>query len=213
MPGVGQRSVVSAKTVEPGPEFRSGSIREIEEEQALLAALAAEDASAFRALLDRHLAGVLATARRMLNDAGEAEDVAQETMLRLWRSGGNVEIGPGGLRPWLRRVAVNLCIDRQRSGKHIAVGVELPEEAQEAGQQSALEAKELSGRVGAALKALPERQRQALTLFHYEGMSQTEIAGAMEISEDAVESLLARARRSLKQGLRTEWQRLISDEA
>ncbi len=208
----GQRSAVAAKRSEPGPGFRTGHSREQDEELALVAALGAQDASAFRALLERHLASVMTTAKRMLRDDAEAEDVAQETMLRLWRSGGEFEMGPGGVLPWLRRVAANLCIDRVRMGRRETVVDEMPEQAQEPEQQKGLEERELSARVGSALSALPERQRQALTLFHYEGLSQIEIAGIMGISDEAVESLLARARRGLKGGLEKDWRSLLADE-
>lgn len=213
MPVEGRRSAVAAKRSEPGPGFRSGHSRGQDDEHGLVAALAAQDADAFRTLVDRYLSSVLTTARRMLRDDAEAEDVAQDTMLRLWRAGGDVEIGPGGLGPWLRRVAANLCIDRVRSGKRVSVVEEVPEQVQEPDQHSALEQKDLTSRVGSALMGLPERQRQALTLFHYEGLSQIEIAGIMGISDEAVESLLARARRSLKSGLEKEWRGLLADEA
>lgn len=182
-----------------------------EEDAALVAAAGAGDAGAFRSLVDRHLAGVVAVARRMLRDEAEAEDVAQEAMLRLWRSADGLEIGAPGLRPWLRRVVSNLCVDRMRTGKRLVVVDEVPEQAEPATQHSEMEAQDASQRVEAALKALPDRQRTALTLFHYEGLSQIEIAQAMGISDEAVESLLARARRALKAALRDELQDLLAD--
>jgi RNA polymerase sigma-70 factor (ECF subfamily) len=185
---------------------------EAREEAALVAAAARGDAGAFRALVDRHLSGVLVVARRMLRDEAEAEDVAQEAMLRLWRSAEGLDVGALGLRPWLRRVASNLCVDRMRSGKRVTVMEEVPERAEPARQQSDLEARDTSQRVDAALKALPERQRTAITLFHYEGLSQIEVGRIMGISDEAVESLLARARRSLKTALRDELRELLSDE-
>jgi RNA polymerase sigma-70 factor, ECF subfamily len=184
---------------------------EAREDAALVAAVAHGDAAAFRTLVDRHLAGVLAVARRMLRDDAEAEDVAQEAMLRLWRSADGLEVGPPGLRPWLRRVVSNLCVDRMRSGKRLMVTDEVPEQVEPATQHSQLEAQDTSERVEAALRALPDRQRLALTLFHYEGLSQIEVGKAMGISDEAVESLLARARRTLKAALRDQLSELLAD--
>jgi RNA polymerase sigma-70 factor (ECF subfamily) len=184
---------------------------ETEDEGALLARVAEGEAQAFRALVDRHLPTVVAIARRMLRDDAEAEDVAQETLLRLWRNAASLELGEGGVRPWLRRVAANLCIDRVRASKNTALGDSLPEEVEPASQMTRLAERELGRRVDAALKALPERQRLALTLFHYEGMSQIEVGEAMGISDEAVESLLARARRALKGSLKDEWRGLLPE--
>lgn len=180
------------------------------DERALVAGIAAGRTDNFRALVDRHLLGVTALARRMLRDDAEAEDVAQEAFLRLWRSGSSLEIGVSGVKPWLRRVVSNLCIDRIRTGARQVVTDEVPEQAEDATQLYRLESKDLGERVDRALKSLPERQRLALTLFHYEGMSQAEVAAEMEITDEAVESLLARARRTLKAELKDEWVALKS---
>jgi RNA polymerase sigma-70 factor (ECF subfamily) len=174
--------------------------------------MAAGDVDAFRVLVARYLGSLLGISRRMLRDDAEAEDVAQETLLRLWRSAHLVTIGPGGLQPWLRRVASNLCIDRIRSTRRETVTDELPEEPKPPDQLRYLEEQELGMRVDLALKALPDRQRLALTLFHYEGLSQLEIAAVMGISDQAVESLLARARRTLKAALDEEWRALLPAE-
>ena len=192
-----------------GPLPRSGP-DDSREEAALLARVAAGEAEAFRGLVDRHLPSVLAVARRMLRDDAEAEDVAQDTLLRLWRNAGGLELGPGGVRPWLRRVVSNLCIDRVRARRNTTVVEAVPEDSEPPTQFRQLAERELGARVDAALKALPERQRLALTLFHYEGMSQIEVGEAMGISDEAVESLLARARRTLKVSLK-EWRGLMPE--
>ena len=199
-----------ARRIGPGPSTRFGA-DEFEDEGTLLARVSAGEADAFRALVDRHLPTVLAIARRMLRDDAEAEDVAQETLLRLWRNAAGLELGEAGVRPWLRRVAANLCIDRVRARRNTGLGDEVPEEAGPATQLTQLAERELGVRVDAALKGLPARQRLALTLFHYEGMSQVEVGEAMGISDEAVESLLARARRALKVSLRDEWRGLMPD--
>ncbi len=195
---------MSAKRVE--------QLRQIDEpgsDAGLLSKASSGDRAAFKALVDRHLTVMLAIARRMLRDDAEAEDVAQEAMLRLWRSSDRLELGEFGARPWLRRVVSNLCIDRVRAGRNVSVVEEIPEQAQPADQVYAMEQQETASRVDAALKQLPERQRLALVLFHYEGSSQVEIGKIMGISDEAVESLLSRARRSLKVSLATEWRDLL----
>jgi len=205
------RLTVAAKRVVPGPPGGSpGS--EMSEDASLVAAAANGDAAAFRSLVDRHLSGVLAVARRMLRDDAEAEDVAQEALLRLWRSTDALEVGAQGVRPWLRRVVSNLCVDRMRSGRRLMVVEEVPDRAEPATQLTQMEARDVSQRVDAALKELPDRQRMALTLFHYEGLSQVEVGRIMGISDEAVESLLARARRNLKGALREEWRELLAED-
>jgi RNA polymerase sigma-70 factor (ECF subfamily) len=177
----------------------------------LLAGTAAREAAAFRTLVDRHLPSLLAIARRMLKDDAEAEDVAQEALLRLWQSAGTLELGEAGARPWLRRVVSNMCIDRIRSGRRTDVTDEVPEQEVDAEQLKGLLDGDLSARVDAALKAIPERQRLALTLFHYEGLSQIEVGRMLGVSDEAVESLLARARRTLKEVLNEEWRQLLPE--
>ena len=178
---------------------------------ALAQLMIAGDETAFRCLVDRHLGVVLGVAKRMLRDEAEAHDVAQEVMLRLWRQAATIEIGPAGVGPWLRRVTSNLSIDRIRAGRRTEVTDEVPDQIEEANQLTGLAAAELGSRVDLALKLLPERQRLALTLFHYEGLSQIEVGRELGVSDEAVESLLARARRALKVHLTAEWRELLED--
>lgn len=192
-----------------GQQGRESAAEAGADEAALVSQAGHGDRAAFSTLTERHLSSVVGIARRMLRDDAEAEDVAQETFLRLWRLGATLEIGPQGLRPWLRRVASNLCIDRMRGRSKVSVTDELPEVPEAPRQLAAMEADETRVRVDQALKTLPERQRQALVLFHFEGMSQVEVGQAMGISDEAVESLLARARRQLKTALQSEWRAMI----
>lgn len=178
---------------------------------ALLERMATGDQQAFRAVIDRDLGFLVAIGRRMLRDDAEAEDVAQEALIRLWRNAATLEIGSGGLKPWLRRVVSNLCIDRVRGRRRLTVVAEVPEQAEAPSQGRQLDEQAMAARVDAALKALPERQRLALTLFHYEGLSQLEVGNILGVSDEAVESLLSRARRSLKVTLKDEWRQLLPE--
>ncbi len=162
----------------------------------LLARYAAGEQAAARALTFRHAPRLIALARRMLNDAAEAEDVAQETLLRLWK------IAPdwrdeARLSTWLHRVASNLCLDRLRRRRGQGLD-DLPEIADGAASaQDGLEGRDRLGALNAALDSLPERQRVAVVLRHIEEQSNIEIARTLGLSVEAVESLLARGRRAL----------------
>jgi RNA polymerase sigma-70 factor (ECF subfamily) len=168
------------------------------------------DAGAARLVVEQHLPALVALARHMLKSDSEAEDVAQEAFVRLWKQAPQWQPGRALIKTWLRRVASNLCIDRLRSQRGVPLdpGDDWPVAPR---QQAVAEEQQLVDRVNAALKTLPERQRLALTLSHYQGLSQLEVAEVMEISVEALESLLARARRALRQMLAAEWRGLLPD--
>lgn len=160
------------------------------------------DREAAQLLVDQHLGRILNYAYRMLGDAAEAEDVAQETFLRLWRSLESWR-ADAPLIHWLQRVAYNLCIDRLRRRRPVSLDA-APEPLDPAdGPASALHRIELAEAVAQAIGQLPERQRAAVVLVHQEGLSNIEAAALMGISVEAVESLLARGRRSLRVLLET----------
>jgi len=163
----------------------------------LLHRIATGDRRATQLLLDQYLGRIVTYGYRMMGDNAEAEDVAQETFLRLWR---NIETwrADAPLIHWLHRVAYNLCIDRLRRRRPVSLDA-LPEPLDpEENPAGTLHRLELADAVAAAIAQLPERQRAAVVFVHQEGFSNIETAVLMEISVEAVESLLARARRSLR---------------
>lgn len=169
----------------------------------LLARYARGDFAAARTLTLRHAGRCLAQAERMLRDRGEAEDVAQEAMLRMWRVAPDWREGEAMLSTWLWRVTRNLCTDRLRRRRVRLVDIdETAEPADDRpSAQAGLERRERHAALHAAIADLPDRQRQALELRHFEDRSNGEIAEIMEVSVEAVESLLARARRGLATAL------------
>jgi RNA polymerase sigma-70 factor (ECF subfamily) len=205
------RGYVAAIKTEGSPARPRPAADTRNDEAVLVAGAGAGDGQAFGVLMERHLGSIVSVARRMLRDDAEAEDVAQEAFLRLWRSGATLEIGPAGIRPWLRRVVSNLCLDRVRGQGRVKVVEELPEVPEPPKQLAALESQDVQRRVELAMQKLPERQRLALTLFHFEGLSQIEIGNVLGVSDEAVESLLSRARRQLKAELKSEWDLLRND--
>ncbi len=181
-------------------------------EHALLVRVAARDIKAYRELVAVLLPMVNGIARRMLGNAEDAQDVAQDAMIKLWESAGALRDGGTGAGAWLRRVTTNLCIDRLRTRNRLEYRADLPEQVDEAKQLDGLLAQDLTARVREALDGLPDRQRVALTLFHFEGHSQLEIGAMLDVSDEAVESLLARARRKLRQALEDDWRQLLKQE-
>jgi len=174
-------------------------------DEALLVLYASGDRAAAQELAARHLPLVLGFATRMLaGDRAEAEDVAQEAMLRLWRVAPDWRTGEAKVSTWLYRVVANLCTDRLRGKKRRrAVGLDdAPDVADDTqGVEAVLVDGDRMAALNAALDELPDRQRQAVVLRHIEGLSNPEIAEVMDIGVEAVESLTARGKRALTQAM------------
>jgi RNA polymerase sigma factor (sigma-70 family) len=170
-------------------------------DEVLMVLYANGDRHAALALTQRVTPRLVAYAARMLGgDRAEAEDVAQETMLRLWRIAPEWRQGETKVTTWAYRVATNLCIDRQRSARRKAQTAlddapELPAAGRSA-DGTLIEADRMAA-LGQALRQLPDRQRQAVVLRHIEGLTNPEIAEVMQIGVEAVESLTARGKRAL----------------
>lgn len=159
------------------------------------------DPAAIQAMVARKLPRMLALAHRMLGDAVEAEDVAQDAMLRAWRQAPRWTPGKAKFDTWLHRVALNLCYDRLRRRREIPT--DTPPERRDEGPapDRGLMAADVGARVDAALARLPDRQREAIVLCHYQELTNIEAAALMKISVEALESLLSRGRRALRQAL------------
>lgn len=167
-------------------------------DDALLARFASGDQSAARLLAARHTGHVLALATRMLSDTAEAEDVAQEALLRVWKNAAKWEPGGAKFSTWLHRVALNLCYDRLRKRRPSALDDVAEPMDERPSVQGAMEQEEGATLLHRALAELPERQRAAIQLRHFEERGNEEVAEILGVSVEAVESLLARGRRTLK---------------
>ncbi len=164
----------------------------------LLAAFAAGDRAAALSLTHRLTPAVMGQAYRMLGNRAEAEDVAQEAMLRLWKIAPEWDADRAKVSTWLYRVVANLCTDRLRkSGRGVALdAVEDP--VDEAPTQDArMQQNSRRAALRAALATLPERQAQAVALRHLEELGNPEIANIMDTNVRTVESLIARGKRAL----------------
>jgi len=173
-------------------------------ELAEVRAIAAGDSAAFQRLIDREAPRLLRFVQGMLGSLDEAEDVVQDTLIRLWENAAawtpEARIGT-----WLHRVCYNRAIDslrRRRAFVDDGALTELPDRADL--PDAAMVRGEAVLSVRDAIDRLPTRQRTAVLLFHFQEFSQREAAAVMGVSEDALESMLARARRQMKRWLEGE---------
>jgi RNA polymerase sigma-70 factor (ECF subfamily) len=170
-------------------------------DEQLLERIGRGDTTAVSVLVSRKLPRLLSLARRMLGDAVEAEDVAQETLLRTWKQAAVWVPGKARIDTWMHRVALNLCYDRLRRRRDTSStdDIELVDPALSA--PARIEADQTASQVRAAIGALPDRQREAIQLTYYQELSNQDAAAVMNVSVEALESLLARARRSLRSAM------------
>lgn len=182
----------------PGPSVRPAGGTD---DDSLMARVAARDADAFRALADRHGAVPHRIAWRMTGDAAEAEDIAQESFVRLWDKAPRWRAGNAGVAAWLTRVAMNLSLDRLRR-RRFASDESVPERPDEDPRaDQAIEAEQAAAAVRACIAALSERQRAAIVLTYYEEVPNRTAAEMLNMNLKGFESLLFRARATLRDAL------------
>jgi RNA polymerase sigma factor (sigma-70 family) len=164
----------------------------------LLAAFAAGDRGAAMVLTQRLTPRVMGQAYRMLGNSAEAEDVAQDAMMRLWKIAADWDPDRAQITTWLYRVVANLCTDRLRkSGRGVSLdAIEEPSDPRKSAAQD-IQDTARSAALHSAMADLPDRQAQAVALRHLEELGNPQIATIMDTNVRTVESLIARGKRAL----------------
>lgn len=176
------------------------------EDRALMERVHAGDEIALAALMERWERPVKAVIARLVLNTSEAEELAQETFVRVWQHRAKYRLG-AAVRPWLLAIAINLARNRLRWWRRRPiVSFEEWSSTEEAGggvrDENPLEAAERAAAVRAAVAALPVDLREVIVLCEYEQMSHAEIGAAVGATPKAVESRLYRAREKLRTSLR-----------
>lgn len=179
---------------------------------ALLCAIAQGQDAALGRLVARHGPGLTAVATRYLGSHSDAEDIVQETFLRVWQNASRFDPTRAKASTWIYAIAIRLCIDRLRRLKLRRVlglgGVQGAEDLvpdPTPATDLALAGRQELGQTRKALATLPDRQRLAILLAAVGGLDTLGIAETLDISPGAVEQLLVRARRTLRSlGLRAD---------
>jgi len=192
-------------------------------DQSLLDRLRSRDESAFQALIAEHQNRVVNICFRFLRNEEDARDAAQEVFLDVYRALSGFR-GDAALSTWIHRIAVTKSLDALRRGKRkkrlemvraLGGSEEVEREAADPGPDPgrALEDGERADLLRQAVAAPPRNQRIAVTLAKYEGMSSAEIAGILETTPGAVDSLVHRAQAALRRRLAKSLGRRVSGEA
>ena len=174
-------------------------------DEELMLAVSKGDQSAYQTLVSQHLNAISHYAFRLLGNRKDTEDICQEVFLKLWTNASKWQPEKAKLTTWLHRITHNLCIDylrkhgRTHTSDTLDIGaaehlLETPQ-SDEQNESIAIDEKQ---RLNHAISLLPETQRSALMLCHYAGFSNKEAAAIMNVSVKALESSIARARRSLR---------------
>jgi RNA polymerase sigma-70 factor, ECF subfamily len=176
-------------------------------EEELMQAVCMGDKSAYQMLVKKHLKSISHYAYRLLGNQKDTEDISQEVFLRLWTNAPKFKAEKSKLTTWLHRIAHNLCIDHLRKHGRVQTQETFDDEADESGAEN-LESNDAQSEemnlLRDTISALPENQRSALSLCHFQGFSNKQAAAIMNISVKALESTLARAKRSLREKLASE---------
>lgn len=170
----------------------------------LMRAVCSGDRSAYQTLVKLHLKSISHYAYRILGNRKDTEDITQEVFLRLWTNAKQFKSEKSKLTTWLHRITHNLCIDYLRKHGRVQTQDTFDEETSDSlteNGESIEEGNDATKLLREAINALPENQRSALSLCHYQGFSNKEAAAIMNISVKALESAIARAKRSLRETL------------
>lgn len=172
------------------------------DDDALLERMKADDSEAYRILVERHVDRAYALALRTLRNPADAEDVAQEALVKAWTHRHSWQPGKAKFSTWLYRVVFNRCIDLKRMPSNACLDDVAEPEDDCPDSVDSIQRRQVYGRLEDALATMPEQQRAALTLAYFDEMGNSEIATVLGTTVQAVESLLKRGRQGLRERLR-----------
>jgi len=202
---------------QPEEEARRVATDSDAHDKALMARIAKGDAEALRDLIEKHQGAVYGTIAKMLGDPTEAQDLAQQVFVRVYRAAGTYK-ATAQFKTWMFTIVRNLVFNEHRrrsratliplhapenesSGSGSFPGLDLPDLATKNPSENALR-EEMLRAIDNAILALPEQQRLAIVLRRYDEFSYEQIAGILKTSVPATKSLLFRARETLREALR-----------
>jgi RNA polymerase sigma-70 factor (ECF subfamily) len=179
-------------------------------DEELMAQVAGGEHGSFSMLVRRHTKRFYSLAYRMLSDREEAEDIVQDSFLMLWESPENYDSSKKTkFTTWFYRIIVNRCLDKKKKSREITLSDEFEISDNSGDTEAIINMKRKQCEIEVYLKELPESQQTALNICFYEGVSNKEAAEIMGVSLKAIESLLMRAKSSLRTKMMGRYQKVV----
>lgn len=181
-------------------EVRTSDKSDVKSDEELILLVAEKDETAFEILVDRYMKDIHGFAYRFCQDRATAEDLTQDTFLRVWQRASTWIPGKVRFTTWIHQITRNLCIDRYRKNEPEFVDEQALENIPSV-MSTTVDSNLIDAQIQKSVAALPERQRTAFLFCQVQGWSQTDAAAVLGVTVEAVEGLLARARRTLRKRL------------
>jgi RNA polymerase sigma-70 factor, ECF subfamily len=197
LPSLPQPEEVPETPVLDPKAMRPGDLAALADE-ALMALVQQDEEAAYRHLVERHVQRMHRLAVRILSDSAQAEDAVQDAFLQVWIKRADWRNDGARFSTWLYRIVFNRCLDVKRRRREGPLNDEedLPDESADAVET--IYQGQIAERLRSAMAELPEPQYMALMMYYHEGYNAREVAEIMEVTTNAVESLLKRGRKNLR---------------
>ena len=169
-----------------------------ESDQTLAALISQGDAIAFQVLMERHINMHLSFAERMMGNRQEAEDIVQDAFSKLWIHAEKFDPSRSKFTTWFYRIVMNRCLDKKRKKTSLPLPQNYETVDQREDPSESLAKKQRERTIRQALNKIPGRQRAAINLCYFEGLSNQQAADILKLNIKALESLLCRGRKNLK---------------
>ena len=177
--------------------MRPGELASLPDED-LMGLVQQDEEAAYRLLVERHVQRMHRLAVRILSDSAQAEDAVQDAFLQVWVKRAEWRNDGARFATWLYRIVFNRCLDMKRRRRETDLNEDDDRPDESADAVEAIHQGQIAQRLRSAMADLPEPQYMALMMYYHEGYNAREVAEIMEISTNAVESLLKRGRKNLR---------------
>lgn len=179
-------------------------------DERLIEHVAKGEQAAFSVIVYRYTDRYLAMAERVLRDREEAKDALQDSFIKLWEKAHSFNAEKAKFSTWFYRIVLNRCLDKKRKKKPTSLPENFDLADDSPDQEQKADEEQVATKVSTHLHDLPEKQKAAIMLCYFEGLTNKEAAEVLDLNIKALESLLTRGRKTLAQRLASSADELLN---